>query len=159
MSGFPLIAEKPKCVAFVFLLVVPLIRMEPGDEPAALLGQKTPLYVIRNSAYFFYTLFIAVSCPLFFYYVLPTPVARGVPPFLPGPEAFLMRTYVYIQLPVAKGQRLLNQALKSVTFSADKKPLAPATAPSNDIPRFEFPCAASISKTLEMESLHRDDTK
>lgn len=51
-------------------------------------------------------------------WVLPASGGHGVPTvFLPATEVSLMRTYVYMQPPVTKGYRLLNQALKSVTFS------------------------------------------
>lgn len=108
-------------------LKVELCRWEdPGRRE-----RRRFIYIVRDSAYFVYPLFIVGWLALFFCYVLPASGVYGVPTvFLSAPEVFLTRTYVYIQPAVARESIVYwMKSLRPQFFLRKKKflfPLVPA---------------------------------
>lgn len=100
--------------------------------------RRDALYIVRDSAYFVYPLFIVGWLALFFCYVFPASGVYGVPiVFLSASEVFLTRTYVYIQPTVARESIVYwMKSLRPQFFLRKKK--------------FLFPLMSSCSKRYEI---------
>lgn len=114
-------------------------------------GERTDaLYIVRDSAYFVYPLFIVGCLALFFCYVFPASGVYSVPTvFLSAPEVFLMRTYVYIQPAVARESIVYwMKSLRPQFFPRKKKLLYPLT--SSFSKRYEIHCKRTeLPSTLQ----------